>query len=134
MRFGLVSAVAWVLGIVAYALVLRVRHGERLGGGDARAVVVFSAIAFAITVVLVYMPLFRFLRRRIRVVRPLLVFPALAFLLTVFPTTLISWIFGGGIRGAWSPEGQLFLALFAVSGAAFGVGYGAILSTEPSSR
>ena len=66
-RVGLVSLAAWLPGVIAYAMLLRVRHGERFDGNDARAVLIFSSIAFAIAVALVYMPLFGLVRQRMRV-------------------------------------------------------------------
>jgi hypothetical protein len=116
---------AWLAGLVAYVGALYVLHGEVVspGSGDYAAVLFWSAAAFAVAYVAVYLPLQGFVARRVGGSRPLWPFLAAAIAAGVLPTALILLANGGDLRALAGPEARLFGAMFVAIGVVVGAGY-----------
>lgn len=122
LRIASISAVGWIVALAASEALLR-GFGQESMGEDWLAVAYWSGLALVILVPLVYLPAMLLVRWRLRGYRPISWFPAVAAVLGIAPTALISFAWGGGLRGIVSSEGVLFLTVFAVFGVTFGFGY-----------
>jgi len=122
MRLFLSTAIGWAAGLATYVLILRVWHGETLGS-DLQAVVFWTALAFAASVPLLYIPVMSVLRRLLRGYRPIVAYPFVAAVLGIVPTAMVMYAFGGNATSLLSPEAVLFYSCFSVSGVMFGLGF-----------
>jgi hypothetical protein len=122
MRNVVTTAMAWLLGLVAYEAWLRIVWHQSMGG-DWKAVVIWSALAFAVIAPILYFPAMRIVRARLGGYRPIAWFPLVAAALGVVPTAIIVLIWGGGLRGLLSPEASIFYVMFLIVGGVFGLGY-----------
>ena len=129
MRYGVTTATAWLLGLAAYEAWLRTVWRQSMGA-DWIAVAFWSALAFGVTAPTIYFPAMRIVRDRLRGYRPVLWFPLVGAALGVIPTAIIVLIWGGGLRGLFSPEASIFYVMFLIVGTAFGLGY----ATKRNSR
>jgi hypothetical protein len=117
-----VSVVAWLVGLAAYEGWLRIAWGQSMGG-DWTAVAFRSAVAFGVAAAVVYVPAMLLLRSKLGGYKPVAWFPLLASVLGVVPTAIITFLWGGGIRGLFSAEASIFYIMFTAVGAVFGLGY-----------
>ena len=122
MRVFVSTVVGWAIGFATYVLVLRVVYGQTMSGGDLRAVVLWSAIAFFALVPVVYLPAMSIVKRLLGGYQPVAAFALVAALLGVAPTGLIMFVFGGNVSSLLSQEAVLFYSCFALAGVVFGVG------------
>jgi hypothetical protein len=123
MRLLLAIPIAWLCGVVAYVATLAVVWGQAMGGGDAVAVLLWSGIATAIVVPVVYWPALTALARILNGYRPFFAFPLAAISLGVVPTLFIMLMVGGRPRDLVSPEASLFYCMFGVVGAILGFAF-----------
>jgi hypothetical protein len=119
MRILGAALAAWLAGLAAYELLLRIVW-KQTTGGDWAAVAFWSAIAWALAAPLVYVPALVLLRKLLGGFRPMVLFPLLAAFLGVAPTALIAVRWGGNLRALATPEAALFLGMFTVVGLVFG--------------
>jgi hypothetical protein len=125
----LISAAAWLAGLVTYVLALRFFSDQGLGAGDLRAVLFTSAIGVAVTVALVYAPALFLLRRRLKG-RSRWLYPVVSILLGVLPVMLIVRFWGGDFAAMASAEAMMFYCMFAAFGAVFGIGFARMYGRE----
>lgn len=129
----IVAIVSWIAGVAAYSVTLLLVYGERLSwGGDAKAVLFWSSVSFALVFLLLYLPVLRALRRRLRGVRPRWPFPLSASALGVVPTALIAVFNGGDLSSLLSEEARLFLVMFGVIGLVVGIGFARVHRDDAS--
>lgn len=121
-RFIVLVPLAWAIGVSAYLGGLYGIWSQTIGG-DLDAVLFWSFLAFVITVPTVYVPILFGLRRWLRGYRPMIVYPIVAMLVGIIPTTIVVSVWGGGSRGLVSPEAGLFFIMFVVAGVVLGVGF-----------
>jgi hypothetical protein len=122
-KLSLLCVVAWVVGVVAYIGALAVLFRQSISFGDFIAVLVGSAVAFALAFITLYLPALFGLYRMLGGVRPAWAFSVLAMVLGLAPTALIVFYWGGGLRGLISCEASLFYIMFSVVGLIIGLGY-----------
>ncbi|MEM6552001.1 MAG: hypothetical protein AAF750_07725 [Planctomycetota bacterium] len=134
LRLLIASAFAWLAGLGTYAFALRVLWGESLRGGDAMAVLAWSAVALLLTVGFVCWPALSGLRWLLGGYRPVLAFIATGSLLGVVPTSWIIFSFGGRMRDLLSPEAVLFYIMFAAVGAVLGFAFSFRRGRDTNSR
>lgn len=92
-------------------------------GGDKRAVVFWSSIAYVIILVPLYLLICYKIERKLkRKLIRLVSYPIFCASTFILPTAFIMMFFGGG--SFFSPESLLFYSFFASSGIIFGLGYG----------
>lgn len=113
---------AWLTGLGAYELLLRLLWGQSTGG-DWAAVAFWSALAWALAVPLLYVPALMLLEKLLGGYRPVVLFPLAAALLGVAPTALIALRWSGSLAGLATPEAGLFFGMFTTVGLVFGFGY-----------
>lgn len=121
------TVLGWVSGFATYLVVLRVGYGETLDGSTLQVFAFWSAVVFAVAVLLVYAPAMSILRRRLRGYRPLVAFPLVAALVGTLPATLM--IYATGLL--LTPEAAVFYGCFGIAGVAFGAGFS--VGREPAS-
>ena len=85
-------------------------------------------LAFGITVVLVYLPVFWWLRERLKATHPLLVFPLAGALLSIMPIYGLRVSGEARLADATSPEALLIYAMFVTTGFVFGLFYPGLCS------
>jgi len=116
------GVLSWLVGLLAYQLVLHAVFHQTASRGDWHAVVGMSAIVFFPLLLVAYWPVFLWLNDGIAASRRLLVFPLVGALMGIVPLAAL-----GGIVLAtgpmFSPESTLLLALFASAGVVWGIGY-----------
>lgn len=124
MRLLFLSALSWQAGLAAYVVALRIIYGETISASDFVAVTAWSALAFAVSVPVAYLPVFLGLRRYLDLRRPALVLSLAGASLGAVPFAVINLAWGhGALRNFLTPEAYLFYCMFAASGAALGFGY-----------
>ena len=121
-RMILVSLCAWIGGLVAYESWLHLAWGQTMGG-DWKAVVFWSGVAFGIAASVVYAPAMFLLRKILGGYKPVVWFPIVASMLSVVPTAIIMIVHGGSFADLLSPEARVFYVMFASVGVIFGLGY-----------
>ena len=125
MRIFLCTVGGWTAGLAAYVLVIAIAYGEIVGGGDLAVASLWTAVAFAASVPLIYIPALQLLRRFLRGFRPTVAFALAAVPLAIAPTAFVLYVLGGHASEIVSPEGLQFFVAFVAAGAAFGLGYAA---------
>lgn len=120
MRLLLAIPIAWICGVAAYLAALALIWGQTMSGGDAAAVLFWSAIATALVVPVVYWPALMALAGLLNGYRPFWAFPVAAVGLGVVPTAFVLLMFGGRPRDLASPEAALFYCMFGVVGIVLG--------------
>jgi hypothetical protein len=125
MKLVAVSLFSWVAGIGAYMWALWAFWGQRVSPGDRNAVLFWSAFASAVAIAVAYAPAMFALRERLADDRKTWwAYPTLGVALGFLPVALITGIWSSGrAKALVSPEAMLFLSMFAVFGAVFGVGF-----------
>jgi hypothetical protein len=109
---------------------------QRISSGDLSAVLVWSALAAALVVAVVYAPVMFMLRDRVGTTwwAAWWMFPLTGIMLGFLPVMFISASFGGNPdRNLASSEGLLFGGMFATFGAAFGFGFLVAFESKPES-
>ena len=119
----LVFVISWLTGILTYLGALAVFYHQSISRGDFSAVALGSFAAFAVAFFVVYLPALFALRVVLRGVHPAWLFPLVAALLGVIPTTAILFYWGGTLKSFWSPEASLFYTMFSFVGIVVGLGY-----------
>lgn len=116
---------SWLVGLLSYLGGLAVFFGApiMLTLDYFPPLLFWSLAAFTLSFLLIYLPALFTLRRLLHGVRPIWPFPILAIVLGIFPTALIFFMWGGGIRSLISPEASLFHCMFAAIGLIVGLGY-----------
>lgn len=133
MRIILVAIASWIAGVTAYFGAGALVYGERMTwGGDATAVLFWSAVMFGLTFIALYLPLLFAIRRKLHGVRPSWPFPAVAVAIGTVPTALIAFFNGGDVRALLSPEGFLFGVMSGVIGLVVGVGFAVVYRDVPA--
>jgi hypothetical protein len=113
--------------LAAYFLALLLIYGEPLAwSGDTKAVLLWSAVAFGASFVVLYIPALHAVRRVLGGVSPRWPFPVLAGALGVVPTATIAYFNGGNLRSLLSQEAFLFYIMFAAVGLVVGVGFAVV--------
>ncbi|HEY9420355.1 MAG TPA: hypothetical protein VIW92_02990 [Thermoanaerobaculia bacterium] len=123
MRLLLATSLAWLCGVAAYCAALALFWGQTMSGGDAIVVLLWSAIAMAIVVPVVYWPTLTTLAHLLKGYRPFLAFPLAAVALGIVPTAFILLMLGGRPRDLASPEASLFYCMFGVVGIVLGLAF-----------
>ena len=131
----ILGAISWFLGFVAYLAALKLIWQQGISVFDLVGVAQLSLCGFAPTYLLVYVPAFSWLSRRVPSRYHSWLFPVLSLPLVFIPTTLI-WL-GIGIPAALSgyglsaslplrhfvsPETNLFYWFFGVAGVVAALG------------
>jgi hypothetical protein len=116
---------SWIAGVVAYFGLMYFVFDEVPAAlsGDVAAVLFWSLFFFALTYVVLYLPLLRAVHRRLGGVQAFWPFPLVATMLGIVPTALIVFSNGGGVSGLFSVEAGLFFGMFGAIGVVAGVGY-----------
>jgi hypothetical protein len=91
-------------------------------------------LAFGIAVMLVYLPVFWWLRQRLRGTRPLFVFPLAGALLSVMPIYGLRVSGDARLADETSLEALMIYALFVTTGFVFGVFYPGLCSEKENER
>lgn len=120
MRLLIAIPIAWLCGVAAYLAALALVWGQTMSGGDAAAVLFWSAVATALVVPIVYWPALVALARLLKGYRPFWAFPITAVALGVVPTAFILLMVGGRPRDLASAEASLFYCMFGVVGIVLG--------------
>ncbi|KPV60288.1 hypothetical protein QJ48_06440 [Paenibacillus sp. A3] len=98
---------------------------EQTLGGDKRAVVYWSSLAYLVIAVPLYLLICYTIKTKIkRNSARMFCYPIMCALTFILPTAFIMISFGG--LSFFSAESQLFYSFFASSGIIFGVGFGLI--------
>ncbi len=87
-------------------------------------------LAFGIAVMLVYLPVFWWLRQRLRGTRPLFVFALAGALLSVMPIYGLRVSGDARLADETSPEALMIYALFVTTGFVFGLFYPGLCSAK----
>ena len=87
-------------------------------------------LAFAIAVILVYLPAFWWLRKRLKGTRPLFVFPLAGALLSVMPIYGLKVSGDASLADSTSLEARVIYAMFVTSGFVFGLFYPGLCSEK----
>ena len=122
MRILWAGLAAWFAGLGVYELLLRLIWGQSTGG-DWAAVAFWSAVAWALAVPILYVPILLLVRKLLGGYRPVALFSLAAALLGAVPTALIAFRWGGNLEALTTPEAGLFLGMFTAVGLVFGFGY-----------
>ena len=126
MKLLVISVSSWVAGLGAYLWALSAFWGQRISSGDFPAVLFWSALASGVAIVVGYAPAMFALRARVssRGNAAWWIYPTVGIGLGVLPVVFIvgMWSPNTG-RALLSPEAALFCCMFAVFGAAFGIGF-----------
>ena len=123
MKLLLVAFLSWAAGIGAYIGAIGVIWGQRVSGGDLRAVLLVSALASGVTAIVAYAPAMFALRARLsrQTWGP---YVLLGIGLGVLPVLFIISIYSSDVvRSLLTPEAGLFYCMFAIFGAVFGSGF-----------
>ena len=131
LRLTLSLFIAWIAGLLAYEITLRVVWHQS-SGSDLSAVAVWSGITAIFAALVLYTPLLSATRKLRGGYSPRYLFTLLPVILCFIPTAALMMAWGGGLRDTFSTEGRVFLVLFATFGAVFGFGY--TFQRAPSSR
>ncbi len=119
-----VFAVSYWGGFLAYEGTLWLVWEQTLDG-DLKATVFWSAVAYIIILVPLYLIVCFIIKSKVKHrLSRFLLYPVTCALTFVVPTTFILLIWGGG--SLLSPEAQLFHSFFATSGFLFGLGFGLV--------
>jgi len=126
---------SWTSGAIAYFATLFLAFDEVPASlsGDFAAVLFWSILCYALSYVVLYLPLLRAVHRGLGGVRPWWPFPLLAVIAGAVPTALIAFFNGGGMRGLFGAEAVLFHVMFAAVGIVLGVGYVLVHRSDPAS-
>jgi hypothetical protein len=118
-----VTAFSYFFGLAAYVTVLYSAWGQTISTGDAKAILFWSALAYIIVCIPIYLLSFTLVDRIFR--KPLgIYYPIFSMFSFVLPTGFIMFLFGDlSLRAIISPEAQLFYAMFGVSGFVYGMGW-----------
>ena len=123
MRLLLIAFLSWAAGIGAYFGAIGLLWGQRVSEGDRRAVLLGSALASGVAVIVAYAPAMFALRARSRR-QTWWPYPLLGIGLGVFPLLFIISAFSSDVaRSLVTPEAGLFYCMFSVFGAVFGSGF-----------
>ena len=134
MRMTIVAFIGWLAGLAAYFVALFAIYGEPLAwSGDTKAVLFWSAVAFGISFVGLYLPALHAVRRALGGVTPHWPFPVIAAALGVVPTAAIAFLNGGNLRSMISQEAFLFYLMFVAVGIVVGVGFAVVHRNAPAS-
>jgi hypothetical protein len=117
-------------GLLAYVGALGVIWHQAISRGDFVAVMLWSGVAYGLSLLVVYLPVLRGLRRILPGARPRWPFPLVAVLLGVVPTALVFFFNGGQLRHALTPEAMLFYVMFAAVGLVLGLGIPRVYPSE----
>lgn len=134
MQIILVAILSWLAGVTAYVGTLALAYGDPFSWGDISAMLLWSALAFGITVFVLYLPALHVVRRVLHGVRPLWPFPLVAAAVGVIPAALIAFLNGGDMRSLLTQEASLFYVLFGVIGLVFGSGFAFVHRDKPDRR
>ncbi len=121
-RFVVLVPLAWAAGVGAHLSGLYLIWGQTVRG-ELGALMIWCLLGLLIGLPVVYLPIMVGLRRWLRGYRPILAFPAGAALAGVFPTALLVFVWGGGLRGLVSPEAGLLYLMFGAVGVVLGLGF-----------
>lgn len=91
-------------------------------------------IVFGITVILVYLPFFGWLRGRLNGTRPLLVFPLAGALLSIVPISGLRMSGDARLADALSPEARVIYSMFVTTGFVFGLLYPVLCEGDENQR
>ena len=132
MRMTIAVIVGWVVGLAAYFAAMLLIYGEPPAwSGDTKALLFWSAVAFGISFVVLYVPALHAVRRVLGGVTPRWPFPVIAGALGVVPTYTVAFFNGGDLRSLISQEAFLFYIMFAAVGLVVGVGYAVVHRNAP---
>ncbi len=115
--YAVTPILAFIGGFLSYVLTLKFVWDESIGG-DIRAVLFWSGIAFFATAVPIYLGVIYFIDHRF-VRHKFLLYPIVCMLIFFIPTLVITMTFGS--LNLFSPEAMLFNSFFIVSGFIFGL-------------
>lgn len=105
--------IATILGSIAYIYALRLIWEQDIG--NEYVAVLFAAFSsLLVAYPLVYLPVLRFLTKKLHGTKPYAVFPICAAAVGVVPVGLINVRWNTGFRAMLSPESQLFYIYFLV--------------------
>jgi hypothetical protein len=91
-------------------------------------------LAFGIAVMLVYLPVFWWMRERLKGTRALLVFPLAGALLSVMPIYGLKVSGDSRLADPASTEARIIYAMFVTSGFVFGLFYPGLISEKENER
>jgi len=125
MKLLAISVLSWIAGLGAYLGGLWLFWGQRISSGDLPAVLLWSALAAGVSVVVAFAPAMFALRTRLEGAQSTFwAFPLLGAVLGILPVALILGVWSSDLLAVlYSAEAGLFFCMFATFGSVFGAGF-----------
>jgi hypothetical protein len=116
MRATAIALSSWLIGVLVYPLSCLLIYRQGVSAGDYYAAAMTSLFSYSTAFLLIYLPVFTVIDRRTSATARRLIFWIASVLLSVIPTSLVIFSFGGvDWRALLSHEALLFHCFFVAS-------------------